>query len=154
MLVQLFELNKAAAPLYELTTKGLLQLIVAKLLQLGGTAARARLPSAERMKIERLKMLIDYIQANFARPLRLQDLAAHVAISEAYLCRFFKEFTRQSPLSYVGRIRVQKAAVLLRDTDAKIMDIALDVGFANLSYFVVVFKQHFGCTPSEYRKRG
>jgi AraC-like DNA-binding protein len=33
------------------------------------------------------------------------------------------------------------------------MDIALDVGFANLSYFIVVFKQHFGCTPAAYRKR-
>jgi AraC-like DNA-binding protein len=42
---------------------------------------------------------------------------------------------------------------MLKGGNGKVMDVALDVGFNNLSYFIGVFKRHFGCTPSEYRKR-
>lgn len=49
--------------------------------------------------------------------------------------------------------RAQRAADKLRQTDDLIMDIALDSGFNNLSYFNVVFRQRYGCTPGQYRKR-
>jgi AraC-like DNA-binding protein len=153
MLVRVYDLNKNRAPLYELITKGLLQIIVSKLILLGGPAAREPRHPADRLKLERLKTVVEYMQTNYSRPVRLKDLAALVSVNESYFCRFFKELTAKSPIEYMNQVRVQKAAILLKAGNAKVMDVALDVGFHNLSYFIGVFKRYFGCTPSEYRKR-
>lgn len=153
MLVQVFEANQNKSPLYELITKGLLQLIVSKLILLGGPGYREPSLPADHQKLERLKTVVEYIQANYSRPIRLGDLAALISVNESYFCRFFKELTAKSPLEYMNQVRVQKAAVLLKAGSEKVMDVALDVGFNNLSYFIGVFKRYFGCTPSEYRKR-
>lgn len=153
MLEQVFELNLTEAPVYELATKGLLQMTIAKLLQLGGTAIRESKEPVDRRKIERIKLVLAYMETNIGRSIRLRELAELISVSEAYFCRFFKEITAKSPVDYLNQLRMQKAAGLLKDTDKKMTEIALDVGFGNLSYFIGVFKQHFGCTPSAYRKR-
>jgi AraC-like DNA-binding protein len=153
MLGSVADLNLNPSPVYELSTKGLLHLIISKLIQLGGPAFREpKLPN-DHYKIERLKTVVEYIQANCGRQIRLKELADLVSMSEAYFCRFFKEITTKSPMDYINQFRVQKAAGLLKDSDKKIMEIALDVGFNNLSYFIGVFRHYFGCTPSAYRKR-
>ncbi|TYP78018.1 AraC family transcriptional regulator [Paenibacillus methanolicus] len=154
MTEQLIELNTDRPPVYELTTRGLLLIMMAKLYRLGtpATGERSR-PHSDDYRIERLKTVLHYIHEHYAEPVKLGDLAAQVAMSEAYFCRFFKSITAKSPLEYVNQYRVRQAAVLLRETDKKTMEIALDVGFNNLSYFIGVFKQHFGMTPAAYRKR-
>lgn len=154
LLGQLIELNTARPPVYELATRGLLLMIMAKLYQLGTPATGERnRPHADDYRIERLKNVLHYIHERYAEPVKLGDLAARVAMSEAYFCRFFKSITAKSPLEYVNQYRVRQAAVILRETDKKTMEIALDVGFNNLSYFIGVFKQHYGMTPTAYRKR-
>jgi AraC-like DNA-binding protein/quercetin dioxygenase-like cupin family protein len=153
LLVKVFDLNLKEAPLYELTTKGYLQLMISKLMMLGGPAYRELPPTVSPTHIDRLKLIIEYIQMNYSGTIRLEELAALVSFSESYFCRYFKNFTGKSPLEYLNQVRSQRAAYLLKDTDKKITEISLDVGFNTLSYFIGVFKAHFGCTPSEYRRR-
>jgi len=153
LLRQAAEVHGAAAPVFELLTRGLLQQLVARMMRLGHPAAGAAASSADRLKLERLKTVAQYMQEHYAQPIRLGELAALVAVNESYLCRFFKELTHQTPLEYLHQVRVQQAALLLKNSSAKVMDVALDTGFHHLSYFIAVFKQHFGCTPSAYRKR-
>lgn len=152
LLQQVFDLNLNEKPLYELYTKGLLQLIISKLIMLGGPAFRELPPAVSPTHIDRLKLIIEYIQSNYSGSIRLEDLASLVSFSESYFCRYFKNFTGKSPLGYLNQVRAQRAAFLLKDTDKKITEISLDVGFNTLSYFIGVFKAHFGCTPSEYRR--
>ncbi|MCY9668601.1 AraC family transcriptional regulator [Paenibacillus alginolyticus] len=153
LLLQVFDLNINERPLYELSTKGLLQVIISKLIMLGGPAFRELPPSVNPTHIDRLKLIIEYMQMNYSSPIRLEDLAAIVSFSESYFCRYFKGFTGKSPLEYLNQVRAQRAAFLLKDTNKKITEISFDVGFNTLSYFIGVFKTHFGHTPSEYRKR-
>ncbi|MFB9325488.1 AraC family transcriptional regulator [Paenibacillus aurantiacus] len=154
MMGQLIELNTARPPVFELTTRGLLLMMMAKLYRLGSPATdEGNRPQTDDYRIERLKTVLQYIHDRYAEPVKLADLAAQVAMSEAYFCRFFKSITAKSPLEYVNQYRIRQAAVLLAETDKKTMEVALDVGFNNLSYFIGVFKQHYGMTPVAYRKR-
>ncbi|WP_274651920.1 AraC family transcriptional regulator [Paenibacillus humicola] len=149
----LIEANRDQRPAFELETKGLLFLMLSKLFALGDPAPQQTPAGSDETKIERLKTVLGYIQVHYGEQIRLKELADLVSMSEAYFCRFFKEITAKSPVEYVNQYRMQQAAVLLRETDKKTIDIALDVGFNNLSYFIGVFKQHYGCTPANYRKR-
>ncbi|MDD9268993.1 helix-turn-helix domain-containing protein [Paenibacillus sp. GCM10023248] len=153
LLQQVFDLNLNERPLYELSTKAHLHMLIAKLLTLGGPSLTVQSPPVNPTHIDRIKRIIEYIQANYSLPIRLEELAALVSFSESYFCRYFKGFTGKSPLEYLNQVRAQRAASLLKDTDKKITEISLDVGFNTLSYFIGVFKAHFGYTPSEYRKR-
>ena len=73
-------------------------------------------------------------------------------LSESYLCRFFKNAMGVSITSYINKIRVEKAAILLKNTDESVTDIAFNVGFSDLNYFSRTFKKIMNCTPKEYKK--
>ena len=72
-------------------------------------------------------------------------------LSAAHVSRTFKIFVGQTPTEYINTRRLQQASVLLSNTDTEIVNIALDCGFENLSYFYRRFRQFFGCTPRIYR---
>jgi AraC-like DNA-binding protein/quercetin dioxygenase-like cupin family protein len=153
MLKQLFELDRTRPFGYELAVRGMLQTCVSLLLRLSARADQPRRIAAAQ-RTERIKEALEYIERHYAEPIRLRDLAAAVSMSEAYFCRLFRRITAATPVDYINLYRVRQAAILLRSTDRKITDIAFAVGFRNLSYFNTVFRQRFGCTPTEYRKRG
>ena len=136
---------------YELITKSDLLMIFALLLSEGqASLAPSR---SEAQHVERLKQVLSYIHYHYQEPIRLKDLAEVLGMSEEHFCRFFKKTMKKSPVSYMNEYRMQQAKILLTDTDSKILDIALQVGFDNLSYFITVFKHHCGLTPSQYRKQ-
>ena len=56
-------------------------------------------------------------------------------------------------MQYINGMRLSAAADLLLESDRKVLDIAFDTGFNSLSYFIGVFKQSMGCTPTEFRRR-
>ncbi|OUM95185.1 MAG: AraC family transcriptional regulator [Thermobacillus sp. ZCTH02-B1] len=153
LLGQLFELDRTRPFGYELAVRGMLQTCVSLLLRLAARADQPRRTAAAQ-RTERIKAALEYIERRYAEPIRLGDLASAVSMSEAYFCRLFKRITAATPVEYINLYRVRQAAILLRSTDRKITDIALEVGFRNLSYFNTVFRQRFGCTPTEYRRRG
>ncbi|MFD2611152.1 helix-turn-helix transcriptional regulator [Paenibacillus gansuensis] len=150
LLHELFELNTSRPPAFELATKGLLCLGMSRLLQLSSPPAADR--SGSGSKTERLKRVLEYIESHYKEPIQLHQLASLLSVNESYFCRFFKSYTMKSPIEYINTYRVQQAALLLRGTGKSIMEIALDCGFANLSYFNLTFKDRFGCTPTAYRR--
>ncbi|WP_433615862.1 AraC family transcriptional regulator [Paenibacillus cellulositrophicus] len=145
--------NEAKVPAYELSTKAHLLRIFALLSAQAplGENSKSR-PTGSHDKVERLKTALHYIHDHYAEPLKLKELAGQINMSEGHFCRFFKQMTQKSPVEYVNHYRVLKACKLLENTDKKIVEVAMDVGFDNLSYFITVFKHHKGCTPSKYRK--
>lgn len=136
----------------EMEIKGLLFYCLSRMLILSEPTTRSQ-REHDGYRIERLKAVIAYIERHYADPITLGQLAGIAYMSESYFCRFFKKITTKSPVEYMNGYRVQQAAARLRQTNDKMMEIALDVGFNSLSYFNVVFRQRYGCTPSEYRKR-
>ncbi|OMF09596.1 AraC family transcriptional regulator [Paenibacillus amylolyticus] len=137
----------------EMSTKAYLYLIFARMFEhmrpapLKGTVA-----TGSHDKVERLKSVLSYIHKRYPEPLKLKELADEANMSEGHFCRFFKQMVQKTPVDYINYYRVQQACVQLENTDHKIVDIAMDVGFEHLSYFITTFKKHKATTPSQYRK--
>lgn len=94
-----------------------------------------------------------YIQAHYAEKLNLQELADQVAISRNYFAQLFKQETGITIWSYLVQLRMNKARELLLSTDNKIYEISSEVGYDNSVHFSQLFKEHYGLTPAEYKKR-
>ncbi len=102
---------------------------------------------------ELINISVNYIHNNFERDISLGDIAKFVFLSPSYFTRAFKEETGMSPISYLLKIRIERAKELLADTGLKISDIALSVGFSNQQRFNEMFKKYAKLTPLQYRKR-
>ncbi|CAM4477349.1 helix-turn-helix domain-containing protein [Paenibacillus macerans] len=140
-------------PGYEGAVKGHLYLMLAEIAAEGRAVSRIASSRSESSKIERLKTVILHIQQNYGHPIRLGELAALIPMSEGQFCRFFKSMTRQTPIDYINSYRIRQATELLREPERKISDIALEVGYDNISYFIRVFRKTMNCSPSEFRKK-
>jgi AraC family transcriptional regulator len=97
----------------------------------------------------RLQRVIDYIDANLAEPISLDDLAAAASLSRFHFSRMFKVATGQSPSTFVGHRRLEMAKRQLAG-GLSIGQIALDCGFSSESNFARSFKRVGGMTPGEY----
>ncbi len=80
-------------------------------------------------------------------------LAKLAGRSPEHVARVTRAWLHETPSDYVNRVRMQYAARQLAMTDAKIMDIVLDCGLANLSHFYRLFRRQFGITPQTYREQ-
>lgn len=103
-------------------------------------------------KTDIVKNVLDYIRLNYAGPITLRDMSAHVHISREHLCRVFKEVSELPPVVYLNRYRVMQSAYMLRAGNKSISEIASDCGFNNSSYFDRQFMRFMKCTPGEYRR--
>ena len=104
-------------------------------------------------KTQNLKIVLDYIRLNYQKKITNQQLSSDVGLNESYFCHFFKQMMHTTPVEYINHFRINMASELLKNTDAKVLDIALECGFENFSYFINIFKKYMYCTPSEYRKK-
>jgi AraC-like DNA-binding protein len=93
-----------------------------------------------------------YIHDHYIRPIKRQDIARHVGVSDHHLSRYFQHAAGVPPMTYVTRYRVQRAKQLLESDTLNIADVATAVGFTNEFYFSRVFRRETGLTPSRYRR--
>ncbi len=106
---------------------------------------------ARAVKLRRLNHVIEYIKNNYTDKITTKALAEMCFLSEAHFCRFFKGAMGKSAIEYINEYRVQKAAILLKNTDESISQIALAVGFDDINYFSRTFKGILGTPPGKYR---
>ena len=99
-----------------------------------------------------MKIVFKYIENNYMHKISVADAAAQIDFSESHFMRYFKENMGTSFVEDLREYRLTMAARLLLASDATVLTIATEVGFDNLSYFNRAFKQHFGMTPSKFRK--
>lgn len=93
----------------------------------------------------------EYIAFHYAQNITLKDMARLYFINEKYLGRLFAAETGQSFHQYLNRVRLERATALLMSTSMSVLNIALDCGYANVTYFNRVFRKKFGISPTEYR---
>lgn len=103
--------------------------------------------------MERIKKMLQYIDEHLADELTGTAIAASAGLSESECLRCFRTMVNTTPIQYVKKQRLQRAAILLENTDWKISDIAAQCGFQEMSYFSKSFRQWTGCAPSAYRER-
>ncbi|MGI5849574.1 MAG: helix-turn-helix domain-containing protein [Christensenellales bacterium] len=102
-----------------------------------------------------IQKVMEYINANYMKRISLNDISEHVAFSVSYLSRMFKEEKGLSLTSYINKVRIRNAKILLKQSDISLSQTAYLCGFDDQSYFSKVFKKLTGTTPGRYReKRG
>lgn len=74
--------------------------------------------------------------------------------SHSYLCRMFKKYMGLSPTGYINALRLSYAENLLLNTDMDIVDISMEIGLDNMSYFYELFKKRNNITPYRFRQSG
>lgn len=113
------------------------------------------LDNREHSNASRLNYLecYNYINNNFSNILSIQDIADRCSISSIYLCRLFKKYAQTSPMTYVTKLKMNKAALLLMQTDYSIKKISLMLNFDNQYYFSRAFKRIYGISPQHYREK-
>ncbi|AUA70839.1 helix-turn-helix domain-containing protein [Pseudomonas aeruginosa] len=111
------------------------------------------LPGRRNHRDESILALQDWIEANHAEPLGLERMAAQAGLALRTLKRRFGAATGLSPIRYLQQVRVDRAKKLLLATPLSIREIAYEVGYENVSFFVRLFRKEAGDTPSHWRGR-
>jgi AraC family transcriptional regulator len=93
-----------------------------------------------------------WLEANFAAPVGLDDVAREAGLSPFHFLRVFARVLGVTPHQYLVRSRVREAARRLAAPSRSVTDIALDVGFADLSNFVRTFRRAAGVSPGAFRR--
>lgn len=94
-----------------------------------------------------------YIKRNFFNDLSLESVAEHFYISPGHLSRLFRKYYKTTFLSFLTRIRIKNAKILLQNPRYKVYEVGSMVGFNDSKYFSQTFKKLTGKTPSEFKKR-
>jgi AraC-like DNA-binding protein/ligand-binding sensor protein len=92
-----------------------------------------------------------YIQEHQSEEITLSKVSSAVNTSSFYFCKMFRKVTGLNFTDYVSRVRVEKAKNLLLNPNARISEIAFEVGFQSLTHFNRIFKKIVGRSPTEYR---
>jgi AraC-like DNA-binding protein len=100
----------------------------------------------------RQRRVADFIEANLAEPIRLQDLAEAAGLSRMHFAAQFRAATGLRPHDYVVRRRIEKAQELLRDGSIPLAQVALGVGFQTQAHFTTVFRDQVHETPGRWRQ--
>jgi len=97
----------------------------------------------------------EYVEANWAQPIRIEDLAAVTGVSARSLFKAFKQFREYSPMQFVKRVRLRQAKAMLEmaGPSTTVKEIALACGFADLDRFNTDYQMAFGELPSATRNR-
>lgn len=99
-----------------------------------------------------IKKAKNYIACNYDCDISVQDIADFINVHPVYLHRIFKKNTGNTIIEYLNNMRIEKAKMLLRNTDIPVTDISSYVGINSLQYFTFLFKKSIGYTPLAYRK--
>jgi AraC-like DNA-binding protein len=94
----------------------------------------------------------DFIRANCLTIRSLDQVAGQCRIDAAYLCRLFRRFDDQSPCQYLMRLKMTAAAQRLQAPDARVKEVAYELGFGDAFHFSRAFKKVFGVSPDAFRK--
>src|SRR5215813_8088270 len=103
---------------------------------------------------QRINRVIDYLRRNLDRQVKLEELARVACFSEFHFHRIFGAVSGETLNNFTNRLRLEKAARLLRYSDQSLTDIALDCGFSSSATFSRAFRSGYETTPSQFRKTG
>lgn len=102
----------------------------------------------------RLEEVQRYLQERYADTLTLPVIAERFGFNPSYFSRLFHRRAGVPLVEYINGLRIRRSCVLLKRTSLGVLEIALSVGYNNLSHFNRYFRRLVGMSPREYRSRG
>ena len=97
--------------------------------------------------------LLAFVQKHYTEKISLSMLAEEFHLSEKYISWYFKEHFSIGFMQYVMHLRLSKAKDMLVTTERSITDVALSCGYQSVNLFIRNFKETYGITPLQYRKK-
>lgn len=94
---------------------------------------------------------IRYMNSNYTQQICIKDIAYNLNMSESSLCQYFKKMTGVTPNQYYTKIKLEKAREMLKCTS--VTETAFNLGYLNISYFIMIFKKTYGLTPKQYKMK-
>lgn len=139
---------------YQYTVRGLLLALIMKILNICATdidLQRETPRNHENSLI--IAPALDFIRKNYMQEFSMESLSSLCHMSSTHFRRTFTSIMGTGPLEYLTRIRITKAAILLRTTEMPVLDISEEVGFHSVSSFNRHFSEMIGMTPMKWRKQ-
>ncbi len=109
--------------------------------------------SQDAKKMTQIRPAINYIDANYDKPVTLSEIAKASYLSVSRLAHVFKEQMGITIVDYLTSVRIERAKQLLLATDQNCTEICFQVGYNNQSYFTRTFKELVGMTPRRFRAK-
>lgn len=109
--------------------------------------------SQDAKKVTQIRPAINYIDANYDKPITLADIARISHLSVSRLAHIFKEQMGITIIDYLTSVRIERAKQLLLATEQSCTEICFQVGYNNQSYFSRTFKELVGMSPRQFRAR-
>ncbi|MDO4467394.1 MAG: helix-turn-helix domain-containing protein [Bacillota bacterium] len=101
--------------------------------------------------LDKKQELIEFVELNYEKELSLEEVADRFHMSKYYFSKYFKKYMDSSYYQYVVDVRLKHAIFDVENSEKKILQIAMDHGFSNLTSFNHYFKEKYGMNPKEYR---
>jgi AraC family transcriptional regulator len=139
-----------ASPLF---VEAIAQAIAVHLARSYGVTDEEPQSSSPSLPGHKLRQITDWIAEHLTEEFSLDRLAAQAGLSRFHFQRLFKAATGVPPSQYHINLRMNEARRLLRETKMGVVDVALEVGYANPSHFARLFRRETGLSPSDYRRQ-
>jgi AraC-like DNA-binding protein len=143
MLLELIEEFQTQPAMYEISCKGMLLSLLVYLIRQHGWNTEVARPDVQSVR--------RYLHQNGDREIHLNELSAQFNISKYYLVRSYMKQFHISPIEYHRQIRLDKAKLLLRFSNAQVQQISDQLQFGSIHAFSRAFKSSEGVSPSQYR---
>ena len=99
-----------------------------------------------------IRRVYAYMEKNYYKSLKLEAIAKIFNYNNAYLGKLFRLESGDSFNNILDQIRIDNAKRLLMETDLKVYQVAMKVGYSNVDYFHIKFKKYAGVSPKEFKK--
>ena len=110
--------------------------------------------SSESVQKKIIRDALTYIHLHYKNDISVQDLSNYLSISNSYFSQLFSRETGIAFSKYLMNYRVERAKELLSGTPMRVYQIAAEVGYSDVKYFLKVFKKVTGVSPQSYRDKG
>lgn len=135
----------------QLFLDGASSMLAAHLVSKYSNISRRRVSHSPSLSYDKLKRVLDLVDARFADEIGLNELAAEACLSQFHFSRLFQKATGFSPHRYVIERRVREAKAKLTEGRLSLVEIALESGFGSQGNFNRIFRKHTGMTPGQFR---
>ncbi|WP_110751568.1 helix-turn-helix domain-containing protein [Phyllobacterium leguminum] len=133
-------------PLHDLYGDGLVAALFADLFKIGQVLPRKR----SQLSPRQLRRVIDFLEENCLRSIRLKDLADLCGLSETHFSHAFKASTGLPPHQWQMQARIDRARELMNRKTISLTSVASATGFSDQAHFTRVFKRFVGVTPAAW----
>jgi AraC-like DNA-binding protein len=108
-------------------------------------------PRMDQQPLQKMSEVLSYIEEHYREPIRMKALARRAGMSESTLTRAFRKVMGCSPIEHVIRVRIGRAADLLRRSGMRVTEAAFECGFTDSNYFARQFRKIMGVSPRQHR---